>query len=790
MTKWRVALWPLAIFSSGYVALLLFWSFGDHPSGLPGLFVFRSATWGDGLLLPLLALCLRVLTLRLRAAEPTPPSRRGTIAVVALAGAALGCAVVLTWFLDDHPELNWTNPRPHYFNAAGKYHAAFLVLASAAFAGLGADLAVHLRRAGTAAVKRTLTSSWACVALACMAAYGYLGVLDSTRGKATAGSTVSLTAMAIAAAVVVAAMFLFRDGQGTAYVNTLVVALVLTVFTVTFALAHPHMSALTYAALVSAVLSGLGLTATTEPGSHVSAVESLGVCGLFGATTVYVSTAHSDKLWMAVAAAFPATAGAVALRWLRANVAHMPRQSPVTGEYGMAAGISTCLLLSSMFAAWISERAGDEYITGGFILTVVGAVLGGVFFQYFKSDFTKLMQIEGDPTGRSEGQQASPAQSQTARRVWIRLASYSLAAFAAMLVLSISLAPSLGWRPGGAGLRWTVVFSAVGIAVLVAALIAKALSTASEPHQDWEHREAPPRTDTPAWVCAVGGTLVSVVAGAAVAHEGAFNGLAAVQAVMIALFATEGILGNGVWLHVGRTTPASRSAAAAVALAVGLTTYWSLTGLIRPGGRTAHLGQSLSAWLCCAVLVFVLVVSTTSAVYVAGGRAYWTDYPPANNVMQDAFLLCVLWLTLGWLPQTVLTHIPASATERWAAVGTLLAGFMLTFCPPFLWTLENNDTHVCRQRLRRGADEPPWPTFSDSSFTRIAHLQRRISHFSTSVTSHEHGVDDQEPNANVFLVRLSGHTAAQNSIALLLAIVSLVGAVGMTAGFTGESERE
>ncbi|WP_328502475.1 hypothetical protein OG828_25995 [Streptomyces sp. NBC_00457] len=94
MTKWRVALWPLAIFSSGYVALLLFWSFGDHPSGLPGLFVFRSATWGDGLLLPLLALCLRVLTLRLRAAEPTLPSRRGTIAAVAVVGAVLGCAVV------------------------------------------------------------------------------------------------------------------------------------------------------------------------------------------------------------------------------------------------------------------------------------------------------------------------------------------------------------------------------------------------------------------------------------------------------------------------------------------------------------------------------------------------------------------------------------------------------------------------------------------------------------------------------------------------------------------------
>lgn len=789
MAHWRLAAWPLAIFGFGYAALWLFWTFGDPPPGLPGLYAFRSATWGDGLLLPLLALCLRVLTLRLRAAGEAPPHRRGIVTATALTGAALGGAVILSWLLDDRPGLNWTNPRPHHLNAAGTYHAVFLVLACATFAGLTADLVAHLRRAPAEAVRKALTSSWAAAALACTAGYGYLGYLDATRGTATTGSTTSLTVMAVAALVVVAGLFLLGGGLGRACLNTLATALTLTLFTTAFALAHPQMSALSYAALVSAVLSGLGLTATTDPTSHVSVVEALGVCGLFGATTVYVSTTHSDKLWMAVVAAFLAVAGAVALRWLRSNVTRMPRQSPVTGAYGMAAGISACLLLSSMFAAWISERAGDEYITGGFILTVVGAVLGGVFFQYFKSDFTALMDIEGDGEGRTPGQQASPAQSRAASRVWIRLASYSLAAFSAMLVLSISLAPALGWHPGGAEPRWQVLWGAAGIAAAVGVLAAKASAAASRPHADWARRQAPARTDTPAWVCACGGVLVTVVVGVGVVREDTVNILALVQAVMLALFATEGMLGNGVWLHVARLTPGSRSAVAAVALAVGVTAYWSLTGLVRPGGRGAHLGESLFAWLCCALLVFVLVVSTTAAAYVAGGRAYWTDYPPAKSVAQDAFLLSVLWLALGWFPQTVLTHVPASAPERWAAVGTLLAGFMLTFCPPFLWTLENNDTHVCRQRARRGATEPTCPTLSDSSFTRIAQLKPRIHAYSTSVASAESGTDEQEPQPNLFLVRLSGHTAVQNSIALLIALVSLVGVVGMTAGFTGESER-
>lgn len=789
MTTWRLAAWPLAVFGFGYAVLWFFWTFGDPPPGLPGLYVFRSATWGDGLLLPLLALCLRVLTLRLGTAQEAPSSRRGVVAGVALAGAALGGAVVLTWLLDDRPGLNWTNPKPHHFNAAGTYHAVFLVLACALFAGLGADLVVHLRRAGAEAVRKALTSSWASVALACTAGYGYLGFLDGTRGNATAGSTASLTVMAVAAAVVVAALFSFGGGASLAYVNTLVVALILTFLTVAFALSHPHLDALTYAALASALLSGVGLTATTHSGSHVSAVEALGVCGIFCATTVYVSTTHSDKLWVAVAAAFLATSGAVALRWLRSNVTHMPRQSPVTGKYGLAAGISACLLLSSMFAAWINERAGDEYVTGGFILTVVGAVLGGVFFQYFKADFTDLMRIEGENTDRPDAERAGRAQREAAKRVWIRLASYSLAAFSAMLVLSISLAPSLGWHPGGAGLRWHIVGGAVGIATAVAVLVARTLAVAARPHADREHRETPSRTDTPAWVCTGGGGLVLVVVGASVVRAGEVNVLAMAQAVMIALFAAEGMLGNGVWLHVAKLTPASRSAVTAVALAVGLTTYWSLTDLIRPAGHAAHLGESLFAWLCCAILVCALVVSTTAAAYVAGGRPYWTDYPPAKSVAQDVFLLSVLWLALGWFPQTVLTHVPASAPERWAAVGTLLAGFMLTFCPPFLWTLENNDTHVCRQRARRGASGPDWPRFSDSSFTRIACLGNRIAGYSTSVTSAEERADDQQSSPDVFLVRLSGHTAVQNTIALLIALVSLVGVVGMTAGFTAETER-
>jgi len=44
----------LSVLAFGYVALILFWSLGVRHVGLPGLFHYPDATWGDGLLLPVL----------------------------------------------------------------------------------------------------------------------------------------------------------------------------------------------------------------------------------------------------------------------------------------------------------------------------------------------------------------------------------------------------------------------------------------------------------------------------------------------------------------------------------------------------------------------------------------------------------------------------------------------------------------------------------------------------------------------------------------------------------------
>ncbi|MFD5074265.1 hypothetical protein [Streptomyces sp. NPDC058371] len=763
---------------------MAFWSRGTYTSAIPGLFDFRSATWGDGLLLPLLALCLRVSTRRL-AAQYTPSHRWRAVVIGALMGVAVGAAVIVAWARDEHPVVNWTIPRAGELTAAGIWHAAFLVSACGCFAGLGTDVVKHLRVADAAVVQKTLTSSWACVAFACMAGYAWLAVADAERADATVGGRASLVAVTIGAVLVAAALVRLRVWRHLAYLSTLAVSSVLTLFTVVFVDAHPDMNSLAYASLTSVTASGLGLAATTREGSPLSVVEALGACGLFGTVTVYASTSRPDHLGITLALPLLAVAGAVSLRWLRGRL-HMPGQSPITGEYGVSAGMSACLLVASLFATTLVGRK-DEYITGGFILTIAGAVLGGVLFQYFKADYVDLMAMEGDAARRSPDGRPSRAQRRAATRVWTRMASYSVAAFSAILTLTIALAPSLKWSPGSAQVPWEILLCVGGVtAALVPAtgrtvVIAWATADVSVP-------SAPERSAWPAWICAGGATVISIVLLVVLVRDGALNILALLQALVMMLFASEGIAGNGVWLHAKRLTKTSTATLVSVAVATGLITYWSMSSLVRPEGRSANVGWSLLAWACCALAVLLLMVTATATVYRAGGRRYRTDYPPVKGVMQDAFLLTILWMVLGWLPQTVLAHVPASVDERWAAIGTLLAGFMLTFCPPFLWTLENNDTHVCRQREVRHATAPTHgPFFEESSSHRISALPDRIARYSHVVAAEE-GEDTEELSAGDFMDRLSGHTAVQNALALVLVVISVVGAVGVLSAFSGPGE--
>lgn len=116
-----------AIFCLGFGALNVFEALGLGDPRLPGLYSFRTATVGDGILLPLLAYAL------VRSAGPDGPATRFQAAFSragGIVGALLGLAVQIQALIDPSAHLDWTFPAPHSYNFPGWYHAVFLVSAS------------------------------------------------------------------------------------------------------------------------------------------------------------------------------------------------------------------------------------------------------------------------------------------------------------------------------------------------------------------------------------------------------------------------------------------------------------------------------------------------------------------------------------------------------------------------------------------------------------------------------------------------------------------------------------
>ncbi len=186
---------------AGFGALLTFRTLGSPHPGLPGLFDFASATWGDGLVLPLMtgffAYAVRTL----------PPARGDArfAARAALLGGALGVASQVAWLAADAPRPNWTLPRPHHFTAAGWYHAAFVALLCAAIAAL---VALALNRV-TSAVERPRRALAAIAAgLAAALAFIVLVAVD-TRSHANASGLLG-TLIGLAVTVVTAVAVAFR----------------------------------------------------------------------------------------------------------------------------------------------------------------------------------------------------------------------------------------------------------------------------------------------------------------------------------------------------------------------------------------------------------------------------------------------------------------------------------------------------------------------------------------------------------------------------------------------------
>lgn len=186
----------LTVLLSGSGVLVPMWlmlPWPEHQHTWPD---FRSGSFGDAVLLPILTFAL----VRLASAHRMPAERYTAGILGGLVGAGAGAVVQWIWWSDPQESISWAFIAPHQFSIAGWWHAGFFVAVGGLLGGLAFEAAAHtarLSRVHPEQVADILRHNTFLVAFSTTAFAGALA-LDALPTGATLASQSSLIAMGVA----------------------------------------------------------------------------------------------------------------------------------------------------------------------------------------------------------------------------------------------------------------------------------------------------------------------------------------------------------------------------------------------------------------------------------------------------------------------------------------------------------------------------------------------------------------------------------------------------------------
>lgn len=772
----------LGVLFVGFFAMLMLWLFGgfvDHPRGL---FSFLSATWGDGLCLPLMAGALALLNRRMT----VPPSLvlRRTAAII---GAGVGALTQLVWWLDPNPGLNWSLPAPHNFNTPGIVHALFFVLASSLFSVLWVDFFYRLRKTFRQDVdqgREHLRSGALALALGTAGAFACLAALDSAGSGFTQAGASSVFALVIASTVLAGGLVWAAREHVPQVILTALTAVIVGFAVVELARKLPF-DAVIISLVVAAAGFGTAVGMTGVMGSDGTrrrferaraspVLETLAIPALFLLVPVQAGMTKSAAdgellrvlLWL----------GGVLLLSMVFRVVR--RGTRKVGDDKQWLFISGVFLLITCGALTFSRMGplDSAGVSTSFAFAVLAAVLAGPAIRLCDRDLQVIIKIEQTDEFR-ENDAPSAAQRPVINRLYLRLGVCLLAAGSSVLGLTVLTGYAVGWIRGGDGIElgyWELVFLGVaGISTVALATMTLIPGIRHHVAQLAAGREL---------ICVlVSISALGLVLG--VATSGAPVDLwAGAQSLVIALFAGECILGNGLRLGLVKPVKASHWMLGCSTAGVWAAAYWSLTeGVDSPGGPVL-LGWSFLALAVTLAVVGLFVFSVTTSIF---GRTQTGNRPHdqrAGNALQDFVLLAVMWSLMAWLPQVIAAHIPDQEVTayKWVMVGMVFVGFLSLYITALFWLIETNDGHVQRQtngaeaNAMSGADADDGSPISPTSshWTRLTSTKRRMEDYFRN--------DEADPDEVRKARALSGHTAIQNVLALSLVVITFAGALWLS----------
>ncbi|MFI9561463.1 hypothetical protein [Nonomuraea endophytica] len=666
LTALRVA---VAIAVLGFGALTVFSVAGLGADGLPDLFTFRSATIGDGLLLPLLSYAL------VRASGGVLAFRRRAVLVTAVGFFLAGAAIQARWLLNPRPRVNWTLPRPHYFNLPGWWHAVFFALVIAFVAGAAIAVVARLRDEGPAVVESRIRSVGAVGTLAVAFSFMALVAVDNA---ASPREVPGLLALYLGVSAVSALVLL---GFATRWrLLGRAAQLVVTALLPAGALAYAFPRDLRYDLWIALVVVIAALAGVFAAGALT--VTTVAQRCVLSATVLVCAVGPIHQAVMAVAA---------------------PRQLILAAALGVVLVLATTLALRLL-----REDKADPLWTWLIPLAmvpVVGYALTGQYFAAHQPVNPLAVNLAGlvaaalfvTVTGRSvraqfnrviraeQGGPTAPRLSEFKWQAYTGMAVAYAGAILASIVFAGSTTPAADWTAGS--VSQADLFRLGGVVAIVTVTCAGLALTTVLP--------IGPRIQHALIAALCFGFAVAL--GASIRDQG-FAGwvplaLAALAGLVTLCFVTEGIISNAGYLHNVVIGWGERTVAVACGVASAAATVW-MTG---PALQSATTGRGvvpgLVGLLVGAGACLLIPALAARALPGVNPPRQFTPNRPLHGILQDSFVALVLSVSVAWVPTFFFAHVHGLA-NWWG----LVIFYLALMGDAYKYAMKNNLAHVRRHR--------------------------------------------------------------------------------------------
>ncbi len=683
------------VFVLGFGALATASALGLGDRSLPGLFTFRAATIGDGILLPLLAYAL------VRSAGPVRGWGRTTRRAVGAAagvGALGGIALQAQWLAPPAPVVNWTFPAPGTFNAVGWYHAAFLVLASGFFAGACAAAVSRLRQGappeglGPAGVLGALVPALTFTALL-------------AEDNSTGGSTLTTTSVMVAGSAIAAACVLVWATRRTAVL--------------------PCLLACAAAALPAMATALLFLPGRTNSLVTVLPVVCAALVGAFGASVLGPRTS-GGRIAVAVCSALCAAGPVQAVSGLPATTIPLLSTGCAVSIFAVAVQV---LLLRALFGltgekvvpVLLKTLAGAPVIAFGLsgryfaqeqeLVGAYSVVVGVAAALLFLRIPALVIRLTFDRVVEAETTNAAATELTALKwNAYLAISTMYSAALLSFLASVVGTTSEDRWVAGRNEFGPLVV-----PVITLVLLVAVGVATGSRP-------VPAPRSTTSAGCLLWSGLMAYQLTDGYGDWKQAT--LSTSLAVLSGLFVLEGVVGNAGHLSNVPVDSGLLGTAVSCALAFGTTAAWMTGPALWSASGATSLPVALTS-LAVGVSACVLLPRFAVAAAVTGHppRKYILG-TPVGNMVQDCSMAVMLTVSVAWVPILFMAHLSDGASW-WSAIPPFLA----LLSAAYVYILKTNIGHVERERVRitelAAPDGAPLPADADQVLKALARHVRR-----------------------------------------------------------------